>query len=193
MEALDLKRIDQGKKMLLVSLAILAVLRALVAFLLWQITKDTVAFDQFDEIYWLQIPLILIMGAGTYQGNKAVRYILAGMLVIVLVLEIYLFVLAGFPNTGFMVASILAWLVTGFVLYLIMIDGKVEEFFLFQRGKNYGEYAHVAPANSAANASKPKAKARAEETEEAAGEIEFPRRSKKKDKPSWDDELDLFE
>jgi|GEM_PF-4623017 len=193
MEALDQKRIEQGKKMLLAGLAILAFFRALVAFLLWQITQETVAFDQFDEIYWLQIPLIVIMGAGTYQGNKAVRYILAGMLVIILVLEIYLFVLAGFPDSGFMTSSIVAWLAMGWVLYLIMIDGKVEEFFLLQRGKNYGEYAHV-PDRQPESSSRQKAKPPVEEVDVDEFEApERPKRGRKKDKPTWDDELDLFE
>lgn len=211
MDTLDQKRIEKGKKLLLISLGILTVLRLALAVLLQLIVEETVSFDQFDEVYWLMIPVILLMGAAVYRGGKPVRYIMSGLLVVAVVLEVYLFVLAGFPDSTFMVTSILAWLTTGFVLYVIMIDNATEEFFLVQRSKNFGEYAVVrnAETSNSQSTAKPKKKKEkpventAEEVEDDLadflGEDEAPeeptpdKKKKKRRKSDWSDELDLFE
>ena len=154
MDTLDPKKIDKGKRLLGISLGILAGFRLVMAILMQMIVEDTVAFDQFDEVFWLMIPVLGLMGAAVYRGGKAVRYILCGLLVVAVVLEVYLFALAGFPTSTFMLVSILAWLATAFLLYVIMLSEETEEFFLYQRSKNYGEYAAIrstGPANGQAS------------------------------------------
>lgn len=211
MDTLDQKRIEKGKKLLLISLGILTVLRLALAVLLQLIVEETVSFDQFDEVYWLMIPVILLMGAAVYRGGKPVRYIMSGLLVVAVVLEVYLFVLAGFPDSTFMITSILAWITTGFVLYVIMIDNATEEFFLVQRSKNFGEYVVVRNADVNSGQASPDARKKkekpienaAEEVEEeladflgedeASGEPTPANKKKKGKKSDWSDELDLFE
>lgn len=217
MDTLEHSRIEKGKRLLLISLGILAVFRLILAILLQNIVEETVAFDQFNEVYWWMIPVLALMGAAVYRGGKPVRYILCGLLVVAVVLEVYLFVLAGFPDTTFMVVSILAWVTTAFLLYVVMINDETEEFFLFQRSKNFGEYAVVrnegptANTNgSGSNPDRPKTKVKRkkpapqdplddEEEEELEDYVqdETPASSsstkKKKKKADWDDELDLFE
>ena len=223
MDALDQNRIEKGKRLLLIALGVLLVLRLVLALLLRLIVENSVGLDQFDEIFWWMIPVILLMGAAVYRGGKAVRYIMAGILIVAMVIEIYLFVSAGFPDTTFMLVAILAWLATGFLLYVVMLNETTEEFFLYQRSKNYGEYAVVNNRTAGGEAQGPAKEAQAsrqkaekkgsealeddtdymddfEETVEApsgsSGKEDAPKSkksAKKGKKQSWDDELDLFE
>ncbi len=216
MDTLELTRIEKGKRLLLISLVLLALLRLMLAIMLEIIVEETVAFDQFNEVYWWMIPVLALMGAAVFRGGKAVRYILCGLLVVALVLEVYLFALAGFPDTVFMIVSILAWVSTLFLLYVVMLNNETEEFFLYQRSRNFGEYAVVrneevqnAAAGDNQAKRKPKQKKTVaampldeEEETEAEDYLEQDRNSaspkpgkkkKKGEKKDWDDELDLFE
>ncbi len=182
MDTLELTRVKNGKWLLLISLILLAVLRLALAVMLQNIVKDTVAFDQFNEVYWWMVPVLALMGTAVFRGERVVRYILCGLLTVALVLEVYLFASVGFPDTIFMVLSILTWVNTLFLIYVVMLNNQTEEFFLFQRSRNFGELAVVENKESRSPRASEDHKKQTPAKRKKIGETK-----------DWDDELDLFE
>lgn len=198
MEALDKKQIEQGRKFLLAALGFLAVTSLAYAYFFMADAENSPLFSKFTNLNWFIPPMALLMGAGVFQGSKPVRWILSLLLVLTIAFEFYLFISFGLPGGATEAFFFLMTLAAGVLIYMIMIDNRVEEFLLYQRSKNYGEWAKVEEEEEEAEPQeeKPrKGRALLDEDEEMVEEVETSSRKKKKKQgdSSWEDELGIYE
>ena len=197
MEALDKKRIETGRRWLLISLGVLAISSLLYAYFFYLGAEGSPLFSKFTTLNWFIPPMVILMGAGVFQGSKPVKWILCGLLVMSIAFECYLFATFGLPDGASRAFFILTTLLGGLDIYMIMVDVRVEEFLLFQRSKNYGEYVTVSE-QEATEAPKPKAKKGAALLEEDEEIVESTTSStggkkRKKRNADWEDELGIYE
>ncbi len=197
---LQLDDVKKGRQRVVASLLTLAVVRLAVTLFyylgLGEVTMPS-SFLEFRDIFVLEVPVILLMGAGTFRGSKPIRYILVATLVITFLLELSLF-LNGFPDPILQILLISDWLIRAVVIYFLLFDSVVADFFLYQRAKNYGEWMAVKVADQEQQ-EKPEPKARKkgsdalEEMEGEEEEVVEKKGKKKKPRPNWEDELGIFE
>ena len=133
---------------------------------------------------------MLVMGLGTLQGGKAVRYIFTAIMVVLLLIQVEL-IYSGFSNSPFLTALfIFKWIASLLLIYFMIIDKAVNQYFLYQRAKNYGEWMGVQVEQSTT----PQEPRTTPPTSEQHRKESPPNReAKPKKKSNWDEDLDLYE
>lgn len=198
MQELQLEDIKQGRVRLLAGIIALAALRsAITLFYFFGISSEALGMfaEEFLDVMLWQVPVILLMGAGTFRGSKPVRYIFVALLLLILLIEVNLFT-DGFPDPSLMVLLIAEWIVRAGMAYLLLFDAKVSTFFLSQRAKNFGEWMSVKvenPAHEATQVQKAPHKKGKAALEEDGEEVVASAPKKSNNRNSWEDELGIFE
>lgn len=200
MEALDQKNIQKGRQKLLVSLVVLTLSSLLFALVYWTESKAGSLYSDYSRLNWTLPLMVALMGVGTFRGSKPVKWIFAVLLILALAFQIYLFNSIGLPEGFAILFFALTLIGGGLTIYMVMIDGQVEDFLLAQRSKNFGEFIPIAAQAAEPPKPKPAPKGVAaleeeedvEILEEKSSKPKKPRKASKSSK-KWEDELGIFD